>query len=130
MDEDLFEINELPIVFEDENEWDSEDELPLSTIRQRELTMRKPIWTNSSDHCLQNMKEFNEDIRPNIPVEKETPIDVFLCLFPKSLIKEIVFQTNLYALQKCGNTSFKQTCSKKVIPSCQHYDGNQTSTKI
>lgn len=121
--DDLFDIVNMPIDFVDEvtankdnrdNEWDSEDELPLSTIRGLEL-QKKTIWTQSTDHCLQNMKQFSEEYGPNIPEELESPVQVFLHLFPESLIDHIVFQTNLYTVQKYGNTnSFKQTNSSEI----------------
>lgn len=113
------DINNIPIIFEDqlhdllddgryESEWDSEDELPLSEIRAREIRKRT-IWTNSTSNCLKKYKDFEDNSGPNIPDDAETPVDVFLQLFPLSLIEDLVFQTNLYAFQKSGTSTFLHT---------------------
>nr|CAH7713898.1 unnamed protein product [Callosobruchus chinensis] len=58
---------------------------------------------------------FAEDYGHNISDQIETPTDIFLQLFPESLIESIVFQTNLYALQKHGKTSAFKATSKEEM---------------
>lgn len=119
----LFDIDNMPIDFVDnirdlqnnDDDWDSEDELSLAAIRLRELANKKTEWTKSNNYCLRNQKQFGEECGPNIPSEIESPVDIFLHLFPESLIEDIAFQTNLYALQKYGNPSaFKSTCRQEI----------------
>lgn len=128
-DADLFDIANLPIIFEDQlptvdhtediisdNEalWDEEDNIPLSILRQRELA-KNTTWTQSMEYCVTNFKEFTEETGPKIPNDLERPVDVFLHLFPKTLIDKIVFETNLYALQKRGgDSSFTPTSAKEI----------------
>lgn len=119
----LFDIENLPIDFEDiieptneeteptneETGWDSEDDLPLIVIQQQELA-KTTIWTKNPDNCLKIFKIFAQDTGPNIDDQLETPTEVFLAVFPSNLIQKIVFETNLYALQKKGNaSSYTQT---------------------
>lgn len=112
-----FDIEAMPIIFdneltmqvaaepgEEEEEWSSDDEIPLSILRAREFS-KKTIWTKSASNCLQIMKEFCEDSGPNIDSEVESPTDMFLQIFPDQLLEHMVFQTNLYALQKSGGNS-------------------------
>ena len=124
---DVFDIENMPIIFSNENHtvsqnvdadlsaWSSEDELPLSIIRAQEMS-KKTIWTKSVSHCVQNFKEFGEETGPNISTNIETPTDMFLHIFPERLVDHIVFQTNLYALQKAGgnNHAFTPTNAKEI----------------
>lgn len=139
---DLFDINNLPIDFEDNVEmadeydgWESEDDIPLAVIRRTEIS-KNTIWTKLNENCLKFFKNFEEETGPNIGENLETPVDVFLAVFPDDLIRHIVFQTNLYALQKYENSSlFTPTNEKemrkflainmlmgvKKLPSCRDY---------
>ncbi|KAH1021838.1 hypothetical protein HUJ04_011323 [Dendroctonus ponderosae] len=107
---DVFDIEAMPIIFDDERdsaeseEWSSEDEIPISVVKARELS-KKTIWTKSVSNCLHILKDFCEDSGPNIDSEVESPTDMFLQLFPDRLLEHMVFQTNLYALQKSGGPS-------------------------
>lgn len=117
---DLFDIMNMPMDFDevatnlvDDGQWDSEDEMPLSLIRSRELG-KKTIWTTSTNYCIKNFKTFEEQMQ-NINENLDLPINFFLTIFPKELIDHIVFQTNLYAFQKKGNdTAFIHTNSDEI----------------
>ncbi|XP_043468349.1 piggyBac transposable element-derived protein 4-like [Leptopilina heterotoma] len=52
---------------------------------------------------------FIKNFGPNIPTSAKTPLDIFFCLFPHTLVDTIVEQTNLYAQQK----NSKQEPAKK-----------------
>ncbi|ERL93673.1 hypothetical protein D910_10961 [Dendroctonus ponderosae] len=118
---DVFDIEAMPIIFDDERdsaeseEWSSEDEIPISVVKARELS-KKTIWTKSVSNCLHILKDFCEDSGPNIDSEVESPTDMFLQLFPDRLLEHMVFQTNLYALQKSGgnSTNFTPTNLKEI----------------
>lgn len=98
---DILETDDIPISVEEEfAEWDSDDDIPLSTI-QANILKNKFVWTNSTLHC-RKCEPFLEVSGPNISDDIETPTDIFLQLFPVELIEHITFQTNLYALQKNG----------------------------
>lgn len=121
-----FNIEELDIVFagdelnrdaevEQDSFWDEEDEIPLSVLRANELKKRT-IWTKDTKNCKGKLKEFTEGVGPTIPPGISTPTEMFLHIFPNDLIDHIVFQTNLYALQKSGGDSkaFLPTNSNEV----------------
>lgn len=114
------DIENIPIIFEDDlttvdndEEWGSEDEQPLSEIRRREIS-KTTIWTSCTSNCLRDQKQFDEESGPNIPDTAESPLEVFLQIFPKDLIEHLVFQTNLYAFQKTGNSGFVHTNPKEM----------------
>ncbi|XP_023312649.1 piggyBac transposable element-derived protein 3-like [Anoplophora glabripennis] len=126
-DDNLFDISNLPIIFVDDQPDqlpradntenitdDEEDYIPLSLLRDRELA-KKTIWTKSAEYCITNIKEFTEETGPKVPDGLERPVDFFLHLFPKTLIDKIVFETNLYALQKRGGDSTFTPSSAKEI---------------
>lgn len=123
-EENIFDIDQMPMVFEDDmnqdaidedSDWDIEDNIPLSTIKAQELA-KVTVWTTAIENCVQNKKNFTEATGPNIPNNLESPVDVFLHIFPSTLIEKIAFQTNLYALQKNGgNTRYYTPTSKKEI---------------
>ena len=115
----LLNLDDIPIIFaddidmyqnianqEDDDSIDSDPEMneTLAVIRSRELAKRT-IWTTSTENCIRQRKTFSEATGPNIPDDLESPHDVFLHIFPLNLIEAIVFQTNLYALQKNGGNS-------------------------
>lgn len=112
----IFDIESLPIIFSSERsspnnddvsnlQWESEDEIPLSVIRAQEIA-KKTIWSKSTSNCLKNVKIFDEiSVGPKVDLDVETPINMFLHIFPDSLCDHIVFQTNLYALQKAGGNA-------------------------
>ncbi|KAJ8934039.1 hypothetical protein NQ314_013614 [Rhamnusium bicolor] len=82
----VLDIQNMDIVFKnsDQLEWDSEDEIPLTVIRQVELTKQPVVWTKDIAHVT-------------------------------GLISDIVFQTNLYALQKNGGSNnFVPTTSAEM----------------
>nr|CAI5840986.1 unnamed protein product [Callosobruchus analis] len=110
-------------------EWNSEDELPLANVRLQEQA-KKTLWTISSLKCLQNVNNFAKDFGPNVPYQIETPTDVFLQLFPESFIKLIVFQINLYGLQKHGNRSAFKTTNKVEIRDSKFIDEYQKTPKL
>lgn len=98
LNDTLFDVENMPIDFIDKipgdsnpEDWDSEDELSLVTVRLRELANRKPIWTNLKTGCPQNAKKFTDDFGPNLLPNIETPTDVFLQISPESLIDHLVF---------------------------------------
>lgn len=100
-------------IFEVENvlsdsDWSSEDELPLSSFVARDNTI---IWTNNSNYYIPP-GTFTEETGPNIPDSVDSPIDVFLCLFPESLLKKFVFETNLYATQ--NGKPYKPTTLEEI----------------
>ncbi|KAJ8928967.1 hypothetical protein NQ314_018392 [Rhamnusium bicolor] len=106
----------MDIVFENANqlEWDSEDEMLLTVIRQVELTKQPVVWTKDIAHVTR-VNQFVKETGPNVPHNVKTPTDMFLHLFPESLISDIVFQTNLYALQKNGGSNnFVPTTSAEM----------------
>ncbi|KAJ8949423.1 hypothetical protein NQ318_007523, partial [Aromia moschata] len=71
--------------------FDSEDEILLiSFVRRNELK-----WTTDTNEACQQLP-FLENVGPNI----ETPLYFFLHLFSEHLLNTLVFQTNLYAVQK------------------------------
>lgn len=62
-------------------------------------------WTKIYNPVTMSM--FSEEVGPNIQDTCETPVEVFLSLFPDSFINDLVFQTSLYAMQrKGGNSNF------------------------
>nr|CAH7754792.1 unnamed protein product [Callosobruchus chinensis] len=90
-------------------QWDSEDELPLSAFVSNEV-----FWTTDEGY-VRIPQSFNENTGPNIPDDAETPVDIFLQLFPDDMIKNIVFQTNLYYIQAHGGDSvFTPTTEDEV----------------
>ncbi|KAJ8938182.1 hypothetical protein NQ314_011590 [Rhamnusium bicolor] len=126
----LLDLNDIPIIFaddldldqnianqEDDDSIDSDPEMneTLAVIRSRELAKRT-IWTTSIENCVQNKKTFSEATGASIPDDLESPHDVFLHIFPLTLIQTIVFQTNLYALQKNGGNpnSFTATNAREM----------------
>jgi hypothetical protein len=114
-----FDINAMDIDFlaDDmpvEQDWDSEDEAPLTQIQAvliREMRLQSTTWTHDLLHTNNVQRQtFTTDTGPNVPGELETPTDVFLHLFPKTLMEHIALETNLYVLQKNGgNHSFQKT---------------------
>lgn len=115
-----YDLENMPIDFVDNNvtnlveEWESEDELSLAVIRQQELRKKAIVWTDDNSHVTR-VNTFISQTGPNIPENIETPTDIFSYLFPDSLISEIVFQTNLYALQKNGGSNnFVPTTNAEV----------------
>lgn len=75
--------------------FDSEDELPLITfVRQNKIK-----WTTDPNNASPALP-FSENVGPNVPGNLETPLDFFLHLFSENLLNTLVFQTNLYAVQK------------------------------
>ncbi|KAJ8969862.1 hypothetical protein NQ314_001546 [Rhamnusium bicolor] len=60
-------------------DYDSEDDLPLSTFIHR--------WTSNSAHA-NTPHHFEQTSGPNIPEDAESPTDIFLCLFTKELIEK------------------------------------------
>lgn len=98
---DVFDHEEAPDVFDQEghhndNGFESEDdELPLITFVGRKAKK----WTNNPANVTSPLP-FEENVGPNIPDCLETPLDFFLHLFTENLLDTIVFQTNLYSVQK------------------------------
>ncbi|KAJ8967493.1 hypothetical protein NQ314_002808 [Rhamnusium bicolor] len=74
--------------------FDSEDELPLITFCRNEVK-----WTTNPNNASRPLP-FSENVGPNVPDNLETPLDFFLHLFSENLLNTLVFQTNLYAVQK------------------------------
>lgn len=76
------------------------------------VEIEEPVNTNDVDSVLHNNITWNrkyvnfncipfeQETGPILTVNIESPIDVFYCIFPKNLIDKIVFETNLYSLQK------------------------------
>lgn len=95
---DLFDNEAMPVdILEpggleevEDDIWEEEDNLTLAEIRQNEIA-KSTVWTNSSTNCLKVMKFFNEISGPNIPNDVQSPVEIFLHLFPNSLIENIVF---------------------------------------
>lgn len=79
--------------------YSDEDNIPLSQL-QAELNRNKFVWNKTiTTYCPPPV--FTETVGPcNIALDEETPVDIFLCLFPITLFENIVFQTNLYATQE------------------------------
>lgn len=113
-DDELFPIENMDIIFDnsemqtnnqitnnEDYDWDSEDDVPLSVLRAEIIKNSAVIWTNNMQH-ITKPNEFVEDTGPDIPENLETPTDIFLHLFSEDMINHIVFQTNLYAIQKNG----------------------------
>nr|CAH7768597.1 unnamed protein product [Callosobruchus chinensis] len=90
---DIDDIRENEIVCDIEGEilaqaddliqWDSKDELPLSALVSNEV-----FWTTDEGY-VRRPQSFNENTGPNIPDDAETPVDIFLQLFPDDLTKNI-----------------------------------------
>jgi hypothetical protein len=67
------------------------------------------VDSRSSTYNVQR-QTFTTDTGPNVPEELETPTDVFLHLFPKTLMEHIAFETNFCVLKKNGgNHCFQKT---------------------
>lgn len=80
--------------YETDLEFDEEDEVPLSVLASAQVIDR---WKKSIFKEVPN--KFTEHVGPkNIPLGCHDPVDIFLLLF--NFIEDIVFQTNLYAIQK------------------------------
>lgn len=77
--------------------WDSEDDLPLTSF----LPKGKVNWTNNPNYVT-STESFAEPFGANVPDNLGSPVDFFLHLFSKNLLNKIVFETNLYAVQKHG----------------------------
>lgn len=126
---DVLDINAMDIVFADDmledeiaqsvdqnnEQYDSDDEISLAVLR-RKLLQENTIWTSNVENCVPIQKYFTEDFGPCIPDNVESPTDIFLHIFPTKLINHIVFQTNLYALQNSGGNpnSFMPTNSTEI----------------
>ncbi|KAI4464192.1 piggybac transposable element-derived protein 4 [Holotrichia oblita] len=78
------------------DEWDSEDDMPLTNIAQR-----RTKWTKNAELYV-CPEPFREDFGRNILEEIESPVETFLYLFTEQLIKKLVFETNLYSTQEGG----------------------------
>ncbi|KAI4466857.1 piggybac transposable element-derived protein 4 [Holotrichia oblita] len=78
------------------DEWDSEDDMPLTNIAQR-----RTKWTKNAELYV-CPEPFREDFGPNSLEEIESPVETFLYLFTEQLIKKLVFETNLYSTQEGG----------------------------
>ncbi|XP_043471970.1 piggyBac transposable element-derived protein 4-like [Leptopilina heterotoma] len=76
---------------DDENDFDEDDDYSLE-VREKWKRVSKP----KAD------LPFTKDCGPNIPDAVCSPIEIFFCLFPESLINLLVEQTNIYLLQKRG----------------------------
>lgn len=59
------------------------------------------------------MKEFHEETRPQLANRVNSPTDVFKYLFSYSVIDYLIYQTNLYAVQKVGKVRFKEQSRMK-----------------
>lgn len=107
---ELFNLEDIPIVLANDveadvmQEWDREDFLPLEVIRQEELRKIAVAWTKDVAHVTR-LNPFVAQTGPDVPDNIESPTDMFSYLFPDSFISDIVFQTNLYALQNNGGSS-------------------------
>ncbi|KAI4467001.1 solute carrier family 22 member [Holotrichia oblita] len=110
----LFDIENMVINFDEPNqvvdlnenisdEWDSEDDFPLARI-QDDLKENAVVWTEDIQHVTRT-NPYLEKRGPNVPQNLETTTDLFLHLFAEDLTPNIVFKTNLYALQKSGDSS-------------------------
>lgn len=118
MDVDIFDVEEqqdtAAAVVITNDEWESEDEVPLAQL-QLQLRNTTIQWTKQTTFCTQ-VDPFIENSGPVIPQNLETPTDIFLHLFTLDLIEKIVFETNLYAVQKQGGncSSFVPTTSTEI----------------
>ncbi|CAH1992918.1 unnamed protein product [Acanthoscelides obtectus] len=92
-EDDLIEILNRPIIFEDDqpdqptrvdnsdnipaDEASSDEEdntsIPLSILRDRELT-KMTTWTKSTTFCFTNIKQFTDETGPKIPDDLEKPV--------------------------------------------------------
>ncbi|KAI4466996.1 solute carrier family 22 member [Holotrichia oblita] len=110
----LFDIENMVINFDEPNqvvaldenisdEWDSEDDLPFARI-QDDLKENAVVWTEDIQH-VRRTNPYLEKRGPNVPQNLETTTDLFFHLLAEDLIQNIVFQTNLYALQISGDSS-------------------------
>ncbi|KAJ8958777.1 hypothetical protein NQ314_006361 [Rhamnusium bicolor] len=81
----------------DVDDWDSEDELPLSYFAKESV-----VWTK--DHTLAtHPTPFGEPYGPNVSEDIETPLILF-CYFSRlEFLKKLVFESNLYATQEHGD---------------------------
>ena len=88
--------------------FDSEDDLPLINFVQKPFE-----WTvNANFANIPN--QFTNNFGPNIPIHAESPTDIFDCLFTPDLIEVLVFQTNLYAIQRYGDSRFVPTNTAEI----------------
>lgn len=85
---------------------ESEDDIPLN-IRYKNLD---GIWDERRRRT--HVKPFRERVGPEVPDTCVTPTDHFLLLLTEDFINEIVFQTNLYAVQ--NQTPFQPTNSTEI----------------
>ncbi|CAH1970884.1 unnamed protein product [Acanthoscelides obtectus] len=109
LNNDLFNLRNMDVIFEDliedENcsldnaQWESDDDIPLA--RRNDIFL--PCYWTKDTVYINKPSKFEEEAGPNLPDIIETPTDVFLHLFPEDLIDHIVFQTNLYCVQKFGD---------------------------
>ncbi|KAJ8933235.1 hypothetical protein NQ314_014144 [Rhamnusium bicolor] len=81
----------------DVDDWDSEDELPLSYVAKESV-----VWTK--DYTLAtHPTPFEEPYGPNVSEDIETPLDNFLLFFMPEFFKKLVSESNLYATQEHGD---------------------------
>lgn len=114
-DEDNVEINNLPAsqmqsevevtakYMVDDQEWESEDEVPLARLREKEKPTAKIAKKKKSYHYVKEDLASNDVIfdkpdvfdRPNY-----SPTEIFCLFFDDELIEKIAEETNRYASQK------------------------------
>ncbi|KAK9731172.1 Transposase IS4 [Popillia japonica] len=81
-----------------DDDYSDSDFVPLAELVRRE-NVNKFIWKSTFSTCIVP-QQFCESVGPcNLPDDADTPVEVFLCLFPDSLLEHVVYQTKLYATQ-------------------------------
>lgn len=99
-------------VLDDDDDSDDDRTAPLiktATMTSKKKTARPTIW-NKVDISNTPLPTYTHPISGCI----ETPYQYFKRYFSPQLIREITYQTNLYATQKDVNTSFT-TCDDEVM---------------
>lgn len=111
------------------------------TIGNNSSGVKRAIWfCGKDDDHAGEPPEFTGQHRVNI--HRDHPIDYFLGLFPESLLEQIVFQTNLYAVQKGKETLRLTVPELKVFlgiclvmtyikyPRIRHYWSKETDLRM
>ncbi|KAJ8953437.1 hypothetical protein NQ318_023556 [Aromia moschata] len=128
-DNDLFDIENMDNILENSEEienpsasndlkWSSDDDIPLA--RRTDIVL-PTYWTNDVTYVTKS-EPFKESTGPDLPDSVETPTDVLLHHFPEDLICHIVFQTNLYCVQKFGERRhFTPTTASEIKTFLAYY---------
>lgn len=114
-DEDCVDINNLPAsLMQNEveivhkinfdSDWDTEDDIPLSQIREKSSKNAKKLKKNKNYHYVKTDLSTNDAIfekpEDGVHIDERNPTSLFCSIFDDELVEKIMNETNRYASQK------------------------------